>query len=181
MFGKFLVHAWNWCAFEHLLTCQKKPPHWLRTCTMNLPNMKSSLCKAANSQQTKTHLSSRITPTCESEFFYKKSARSTIIVSTAIITNAWHSLSYLANHLARVYIHVRVSMNGGTDCQLQMNRLSLRNNRLPFKTSGKLPISLDESMEPTYLKSKRKEKHRKITTHINRLNLKTVGFWRIMP
>ena len=30
-----------------------------------------------------------------------------------------------------------------------MNRLILRNNRLKFKTSGKLPIILDESVEYT--------------------------------
>jgi hypothetical protein len=30
---------------------------------------------------------------------------------------------------------------------LQMNRLSLRNNRLKFTTAGKLPIILEESIE----------------------------------
>jgi len=32
---------------------------------------------------------------------------------------------------------------------VQMNQLSLRNNRLKFKTAGKLPIVLKEFMEHT--------------------------------
>ena len=39
--------------------------------------------------------------------------------------------------------------SGRTSSQLQMNRLSLRNNRLKFKTAGKLPIILEESVEYT--------------------------------
>ena len=38
---------------------------------------------------------------------------------------------------------------GRTDGYLQMNRLSLRNNRLKFKTSGGLPITFKEFMEYT--------------------------------
>ena len=37
----------------------------------------------------------------------------------------------------------------GGNWQLQMHRLSLRNNRLKFKTAGKLPIILEESIEYT--------------------------------
>ena len=35
----------------------------------------------------------------------------------------------------------------GEPVKLQMNRLSLRNNRLKFKTAGRLPIILQESIE----------------------------------
>ena len=38
---------------------------------------------------------------------------------------------------------------GRTGSQLQMNWLSLRNNRLKFKTAGKLPIILEEFIEQT--------------------------------
>ena len=40
-------------------------------------------------------------------------------------------------------------MSGRTGGQVQMNRLSLRNSRLKFKTSGNLPIILEESIEYT--------------------------------
>ena len=51
------------------------------------------------------------------------------------------------------------------------NRLSLRNNRLKFKTVGKLPIDLEEYMEYTpYLI---KENQRLSTC--NRLDLQTLG------
>ena len=39
--------------------------------------------------------------------------------------------------------------SGRTGSQLQMNRLSLRNNRLKLKASGELPITLEEFMEYT--------------------------------
>jgi hypothetical protein len=38
---------------------------------------------------------------------------------------------------------------GRSGSKLQMNRLSLRNNRLKFKIAGKLPIVLEESIEYT--------------------------------
>ena len=37
--------------------------------------------------------------------------------------------------------------SGRTGSELQMNQLSLRNNRLKFKTAGKLPIVLEEFIE----------------------------------
>ena len=37
--------------------------------------------------------------------------------------------------------------SGRTNSYVQMNRLSLRNNRLKLETSGELPIILEESME----------------------------------
>ena len=39
--------------------------------------------------------------------------------------------------------------SGRTGSSLQMNRLSLRNNRLKFKAAGKLPIILEEFIEYT--------------------------------
>jgi hypothetical protein len=42
--------------------------------------------------------------------------------------------------------------SGRTGSQLQMNRLSLWNSRLKFKTAGKLPISLEEFIEYTPIK-----------------------------
>ena len=44
------------------------------------------------------------------------------------------------------YLWSGIERTGG---YLQMNRLSLRNNRLKFKTAGKLPIGLEESIEYT--------------------------------
>ena len=41
------------------------------------------------------------------------------------------------------------TMIGENGSQLQMNRLSLRNNQLKFKTAGKLPIILEEFIEYT--------------------------------
>ena len=38
---------------------------------------------------------------------------------------------------------------GRTGSKLQMNRLSLKNNRLQFKIAGKLPIILEEFIEYT--------------------------------
>ena len=60
---------------------------------------------------------------------------------------------------------------GRTGGWLQMNRLSLRNNRLKFKTAGKLPIILEEfySMYPNLIK----ENLRMWTCH--RLDLQTLG------
>ena len=40
--------------------------------------------------------------------------------------------------------------SGRTGSQLQMNRLSFRNNRVKFKTAGKKPILLEEFIEYTY-------------------------------
>ena len=55
------------------------------------------------------------------------------------------------------------------------NRLSLRNNRLKFTTSGKLSIALEESYE-IYLKLVKE--NWKLTC--NWLDLETLGFWPIM-
>ena len=43
----------------------------------------------------------------------------------------------------------RFYWSGRTGSYLQMNRLSLRNNRLKFKAAGKLPIILEEFIEYT--------------------------------
>ena len=43
------------------------------------------------------------------------------------------------------------SMIGENRQLLQMNRLGLRNKRLKFKIAGKLPISLEESIEYTQI------------------------------
>lgn len=50
--------------------------------------------------------------------------------------------------VVHVYLNPRQSM-GRTKCLLQMNGLSLRNNRLKFETAGKLRIMLEDSMEYT--------------------------------
>ena len=52
-----------------------------------------------------------------------------------------------------------------------MNRLSSRNNRLKFKTAGKLPIILEESIEYTQNSVKG---NRRMST-CNRLDLQTLG------
>ena len=52
-----------------------------------------------------------------------------------------------------------------------MNRLSLRNNRLKFKTAGKLLISLEEFIE--YTPNSIKENRRMLTC--NQLDLQTLG------
>jgi hypothetical protein len=57
-----------------------------------------------------------------------------------------------------------------------MNRLSLRNNQLKFKTARKLPIILEESTEYTQF-NKGKAEH----VHSNRLDLQTLGSRLIMP
>ena len=53
-----------------------------------------------------------------------------------------------------------------------MNRLSLRNNRLRFKTSGELPITLEELMEYT---SNQYRKTEGSMSTCNRLDLQTLG------
>ena len=58
-----------------------------------------------------------------------------------------------------------------------MNQLSLRNNRLKFKASWKLPIIVEESIEHP---SNWVRKNWKLTTY-NWLDLETLGFWPIMP
>ena len=59
----------------------------------------------------------------------------------------------------------------------QMHRLSLRNNRLQFKTSENLPIILEESTEYASHPSKI---NREITT-CNQLDMETLGIWPMMP
>ena len=50
---------------------------------------------------------------------------------------------YVQNGLERP----KPSERGEPTAKLQMNRLSLRNNRLKFKTSENLPINLEEFRE----------------------------------
>ena len=61
--------------------------------------------------------------------------------------------------------------SGRTGSWLQMNRLSLRNNRLKFKTAGKLPIILENFIKHT------PHSWRKTggCEHVNRLDLQTLG------
>ena len=56
----------------------------------------------------------------------------------------------------------------------RLNRLSLRNNRWKFETSGILPIALEESIEDT--STERKYQNRKMST-CNRLDLESLGSW----
>ena len=56
--------------------------------------------------------------------------------------------------------------------KLQMNRLRLRNNRLKFKTSGKLPIILEEFIEE-YTPNLINENQRMSTC--NQLDLQSLG------
>ena len=48
---------------------------------------------------------------------------------------------------------IRFNARGEPTASLPMNRLSLRNNRSKFKTSGELPIILGESMKEYTSKS----------------------------
>lgn len=52
---------------------------------------------------------------------------------------------------ARAFICLQTNEQGETDYQVQMNRLRFTNNRSTFKTSGKFPVILEESMEYTLL------------------------------
>ena len=63
-----------------------------------------------------------------------------------------------------------------TGSQLQMNRLSLRNNRSKFETAGKLPFGLEESIEYTQFN----RGNRRMPT-CNRLDLHTLGSQPVMP
>ena len=54
-----------------------------------------------------------------------------------------------------------------------MNRLSLKDNQLKFKTSRELPITLEESIEEYTSNSYRK--NRRMSTTCNRLDLQTLG------
>ena len=67
--------------------------------------------------------------------------------------------------------------SGRTSSELQMNRLSLRNNRLKFKNSGELPITLEEFIKysPFFIKE-----NRRMST-CNRLDLQTLGSQPVMP
>ena len=56
------------------------------------------------------------------------------------------------------YGHDMDQWTGRIDRQLQMNRLSLRNNQLKFKTSGQLPMVLEESMEDISNQSRETER-----------------------
>ena len=58
-----------------------------------------------------------------------------------------------------------------------MNRLSLKNDRLKFKTIGKLPIILEECIEYTPIVMK---ENRRMST-CNRLDLITLGSQPVMP
>ena len=56
-------------------------------------------------------------------------------------------------------VYVVTPLNGRTDRLLQMNRLSLRNNRSKFKTSGRLLIVLEESMGYTSINQEKPKNH----------------------
>ena len=56
------------------------------------------------------------------------------------------ALAYQVPHTLSV---VQEYIREGPVVSLQMNRLSWRNKRLKFKTSGNLPIILEESIEYT--------------------------------
>ena len=71
----------------------------------------------------------------------------------------------------------RIQWSGRTGSLLQMNRLSLRNNRLNFKTVGKLPVILEEFIEYTPISIK---ENRRMST-CNLLDLQTLGSQPIMP
>ena len=58
-----------------------------------------------------------------------------------------------------------------------MNRLSSRNNRLKFKTSGNLPITVEEKLEYT---SNECKQNRKLWTGF-RLELESEGSWPSVP
>jgi hypothetical protein len=47
--------------------------------------------------------------------------------------------------------------SGRTGVQLQMNRLSLRNNWLKLETSGEVPIILEQSIEYTQMNKAKPE------------------------
>ena len=68
-------------------------------------------------------------------------------------------------------------MPGLVGTLLLMNRLSLRNNRLKFKTAGKLPIVSEEFKEHTPILMKQ---NRRMST-CNRLDLQTLGSQPIIP
>ena len=59
-----------------------------------------------------------------------------------------------------------------------MNPLSLRNNRLKFKTSRELPVIWEESIEE-YTSNEWKQ-NRKIMSTCNRLDLESLGSWPIV-
>ena len=58
-----------------------------------------------------------------------------------------------------------------------MNLLSLRNNRLKFKTTGKLPIMLEEFIEYTQFNKRKFEG----CQHVTGWTCKTLGSQPIMP
>jgi hypothetical protein len=99
-------------------------------------------------------------------------------------SNRWRQFPIRSNSQSGLDSQVGLADNAATyqwtgraSCYLQMNRLSLRNNWLNFKTSGKLLTILEEiyGIYPNSMK-----KNWKMST-CNRLNLETLGSWLIMP
>jgi hypothetical protein len=62
------------------------------------------------------------------------------------LDNVGMKIGLLGTSSSKVTVLLR---SGRTGSYLQMNRLSLRNNRLKFKTAGELPIVLEEFIEYT--------------------------------
>ena len=75
---------------------------------------------------------------------------------------------YTSKLVGSRYANLYLGRTGGW---LQMNRLSSRNNWLKFKTSGDLPIVLEESIEYT---SNEWKQNRKMST-CDRLDLESLG------
>ena len=87
------------------------------------------------------------------------------------------------NHVDGDYIHLLQSqafqavMGGDLTASYRWQWLSLRNFRLKFTTSGKVPIILEESRERTTNYNRRTG----TSQHVNRMDLGTLRFWLIMP
>ena len=80
----------------------------------------------------------------------------------------------------RITLEIRATSHlwlGRAGSWLQINRLSLRNNRLKFKTAGNLPINLEEfyRIYPNLIKESW------TMSTCNRLDLQTLGSQMVMP
>ena len=62
-----------------------------------------------------------------------------------------HNVSKVFGQIIIDLTSARYYWSGRTGSYLQMNRLSLRNNRLMLETAGKLPVVLEEFIEYTPL------------------------------
>ena len=70
-------------------------------------------------------------------------------VRSVPVTDIWQNRHKCKNEPCMTRPQTSKLSSGRTGSSLQMNRLSLRNNRLKFKIAGKLPIILEEFMEYT--------------------------------